>query len=48
MAKPIIYKSKSVKESKTKREVYSVSDAERVKIRNVVNTFSTNFLDANS
>ena len=28
MAKPVIYKSKSVKDAKTKREVYDVTDTE--------------------
>ena len=48
MAKPTIYKSQDTKVSKTQREVYTVSDAERTKIRTIVNAFKVNFLAANS
>jgi|TARA_A200000159_G_C7215297_1_gene293789 hypothetical protein len=48
MAKPVIYKSKSVKDAKTKREVYDVTDTERTKIRAIIDTFKSNFLSANS
>jgi hypothetical protein len=48
MAKPVIYKSKSVKDAKTKREVYTMTDAERFKIRTIIDTFKANFLSANS
>ena len=40
MAKPVIYKSKSVKDAKTKREVYDVTDTERTKIRAIIDTFN--------
>ena len=39
-----IYKSQDTKVSKTQREVYSVSDAERTKIRTIVDAFKVNFL----
>jgi hypothetical protein len=44
MAKPIIYKSKPVKEAKTKREVYDMTDAERAKVRTIIDAFKVNFL----
>ena len=48
MAKPTIYKSQDTKVSKTQREVYNVSDAERTKIITIVDAFKVNFLAANS
>ena len=48
MAKPVIYKSKAVKDAKTKREVYDVTNNERNKMRAINDTFKSNFLSANS
>ena len=48
MAKPVIYKSKSVKDAKTKREGDDVTDTERTKMRAISDTFKSNFLSANS
>tara|TARA_B100001996_G_C18485004_1_gene525301 strand:- start:318 stop:464 length:147 start_codon:yes stop_codon:yes gene_type:complete len=48
MAKPTIYKSQSVKVSKTQREVYSVSAGEKTKMRTIIDAFKDNFIAANS
>ena len=48
MAKPVIYKEISVKDAKTQREVYNLSESERIKVRAIVDAFKNNFLAANS